>query len=80
MLLIWNDYKLWRYRYRIDKKENIFAIGEYPQISLSEAREQRNEARVLVKQGIHPAHNRQSQKVVQITANANTFESVAREW
>ena len=30
--------KLWRYRYRIAGKENIFAIGEYPAISLAEAR------------------------------------------
>ena len=22
--------KLWRYRYRIDGRENLFAIGEYP--------------------------------------------------
>jgi len=25
--------KLWRYRYRIAGKENLFAIGEYPAVS-----------------------------------------------
>ncbi|MDH5536236.1 MAG: Arm DNA-binding domain-containing protein, partial [Betaproteobacteria bacterium] len=26
--------KLWRYRYRIEGKENIFVMGEYPDIPL----------------------------------------------
>lgn len=30
--------KLWRWKYRIDK-ENRFAVGSYPKISLKEARE-----------------------------------------
>ncbi len=30
--------KLWRYRYRIAGRENLFAIGEYPQVSLADAR------------------------------------------
>jgi integrase len=72
--------KLWRYRYRIADKENIFAIGEYPQISLAEARTQRDKARSLVKQGVHPSHNRQAERLSNQAANANTFEAVANEW
>ena len=30
-----NGSKLWRYRYKINGKENTFAIGSYPEISLS---------------------------------------------
>src|SRR5690606_17143585 len=37
--------KLWRYRYRIADKENLFAIGEYPEISLAEARTEHDKAR-----------------------------------
>jgi Arm DNA-binding domain len=33
-----NGSKLWRYRYRIAGKENVFAIGEYPKVSLHAAR------------------------------------------
>jgi hypothetical protein len=44
--------KLWRYRYRIDGKESVFAIGAYPEISLEKAREVHKGARQLVKQGI----------------------------
>jgi integrase len=72
--------KLWRYRYRIGGKENLFALGVYPGISLADARTERDKARKLVKQGIHPAHNRQALLVAQVAEGANTFEAVAREW
>lgn len=78
--------KLWRYRYRIAGKENVFAIGEYlgdkrvGHISLDDARRQRDVARLLVKQGIHPSHQRQMQRMVQLADASNTFEGVAREW
>lgn len=47
--------KLWRYRYRIAGRENLFAIDEYPQVSLADARD---DARELIRQGRHPAHER----------------------
>jgi integrase len=72
--------KLWRYRYRIADKENLFAIGEYPEISLAEARSEHDKARSLVKQGVHPSHNRQAERLSTQLANANTFEAVANEW
>ena len=61
--------KLWRYRYRIAGKENVFAVGEYfndkrgGHVSLDEARSERDKARALVKQGIHPAHHRQAERL-----------------
>ena len=78
--------KLWRYRYRIAGKENVFAVGEYfndkrgGHVSLDDARGERDKARALVKQGIHPAHNRQASRLATHAENANTFEAVAREW
>jgi integrase len=78
--------KLWRYRYRIAGKENVFAIGEYfndkreGSISLDAARGERDKARALVKQGIHPSHNRQAARLATNAENANTFQTVAKEW
>jgi integrase len=72
--------KLWRYRYRIGGIENLFAVGRYPYIGLADARAARAEARELVKQGIHPSRHRQAARLVAHVANANTFETVAREW
>jgi Integrase len=72
--------KLWRYRYRIAGKENVFALGEYPEVSLSDARTARDEAKALVKQGIHPAHVRQAEKLNNIAAGANTFQAISEEY
>lgn len=75
-----NGSKLWRYRYKIDGKENLFAIGDYPTVSLLDARKAREEARELVKQGQHPSHVRKAATARQIGENANTFKAVAEEW
>jgi len=75
-----NGSKLWRWKYRIDRKENVYSIGEYPAASLLDAREERDNARMLVKQGINPAHDRQSKKTAQVEDNANSFNAVAKGW
>ena len=80
LLIKCNGAKLWRWKYRIAGKENHFAIGQYPAVSLAEARKARDDARKLSKQGIHPAHNRVALRVAQVSANGNTFEAIALEW
>lgn len=72
--------KCWRYRYRIDGRENLFAIGEYPIISLRDARTERDRARDLVKAGVHPAAQRRAQRLVVTKQSSDTFEAVAKEW
>ena len=72
--------KLWRYRYRIDGKENVFAVGAYPQMGLAEARRERDESKLLVKQGVHPAHHRRDQEHAASSARLNSFQSIADEW
>jgi len=75
-----NGSKLWRYRYRIAGKENVFALGAYPTISLQDARRMRDDARALVKQGIHPSHARQSEKAHNIELSGILFRTFADEW
>lgn len=72
--------KLWRYRYRIGGKENVYAIGAYPDVTLADARAERDTARAHVKAGRHPSHVRQTEKARQLAENRNTFKSVAEEW
>ncbi len=72
--------KLWRFRYRIGGKPAIYAIGKYPEVSLEAARVERDRARDLVKQGIHPVVEKRTRVSVQIEVNETTFESVARRW
>lgn len=72
--------KAWRYRFKLSDKESVFAIGDYPAITLVDARKKREEARALVKKGINPAHNRQLEKIKRGQDAATTFEAVALEW
>lgn len=75
-----NGSKLWRYRYRIGGKENLYAVGDYPAVSLAEARAEREAARKLVKQGIHPAHQRQIETLRRSVESESTFQAVAETW
>lgn len=72
--------KHWRFRFRLDGKESLFSIGEYPHIKASEARRMRDDARQLIKQGINPTQQRKAEKIVKQYERANTFEAVAAEW
>ncbi|MDD3676034.1 tyrosine-type recombinase/integrase [Thauera propionica] len=73
--------KIWRYRYWLTpEKDGRYTIGEYPSVSLSEARRERERLRELVKQGINPTHEKKAEKIRQANERANTFEAVAREW
>jgi integrase len=72
--------KLWRMKYRFNKKEKGLALGGYPLVSLSEAREARDKARKLLMAGQDPSLLKQEQKRLASVSSANTFEAVAREW
>ncbi|MDR2626398.1 MAG: Arm DNA-binding domain-containing protein, partial [Zoogloeaceae bacterium] len=43
--------KLWRMQYRFAGKQKTLAFGAYPDVSLKEARERRDEARKLLANG-----------------------------
>ncbi len=72
--------RLWRYRFRLDGKESTYALGDYPRVGLAEARNLRDEARALVKQGINPALDRKQKAIQRQYENAMTFQAVADEW
>ena len=71
--------KLWRFKYRFRGTEKMLSLGAYPQISLSEARQRREEARTLIAKGIDPGAARKEQEAA-ILRQQETFEVVAREW
>ncbi|MEO6969195.1 MAG: integrase arm-type DNA-binding domain-containing protein [Rhodanobacteraceae bacterium] len=70
--------KRWRLKYRRpdSHKENSLSLGVFPDVSLKQARERRDEARKLLADGIDPGEKRKAERV----ADADTFEAVAREW
>ena len=75
-----NGVKAWRYRFKLAGKGSWFALGDYPLVSLAEARAKCDEARKLVKQGINPVQNRQLERLKREHDSANTFEAIAKEW
>lgn len=75
-----NGSKQWRLKYRLGGKENRFAMGAYPDMSMAQARIEAEEARKLVKAGIHPAQQRTLDRIQAASEQANSFKAVAREW
>ena len=72
--------KWWRLKYRYAGKEKLLSLGVYPEVSLKQARERRDDARKQLSNGIDPSAQRQAVKAAASTANANTFEAIGREW
>lgn len=70
--------KLWRWKYRFEGKEKRLSFGRWPDVSLKEAREKRDEARKKVREGMDPGAA--TRKKAPACPDARTFESVAREW
>ena len=69
--------KLWRLAYRFDRKAKLLSFGEYPKVSLRAARQRRDEAKALLKNGIDPAEHR---KAARASSGTATFQAVATEW
>ncbi len=72
--------RLWRLRYRFEGKATRISFGKYPETSLAEAREKRDGAKKLLKEGIDPAAKRKEVKAETVAEAGNTFEAMAREW
>ena len=71
--------KIWRYRYRFGDKANMLTIGEYPLVSLAEARAERDRARALVKKGVDPSLVAKVERAAKQEEAGNTFGSLAEE-
>jgi integrase len=73
--------KLWRMKFRqMDGTENRLSFGSYPEVSLSDAREKRDQARQLIAAGKDPTVDREDAARQARVVAENTFEKVAREW
>ena len=71
-----NGARLWRYKYRYAGIEKLLAIGRYPDVSLREARDRRDDARKLVANHVDPS----LKKRIGREGRANTFAAVGEEW
>lgn len=72
--------KWWRLKYRFAGKNKLLSLGVYPEVSLKQAREERDKARDLLRQGIDPSAARKREKQALRASHENSFETIAREW
>jgi len=80
LLLNPNGSRWWRLDYRFSGKRKTLSMGVYPDVTLAEARERRNQARKLLANGVDPGEQRKAQKTATLERAANSFEVIAREW
>jgi len=77
--------KCWRLKYRFGGKEKTLALGQYPTVTLADARIAREEAKKQLAKGVDPGEVKQAVKkekkavAAPVTAGP-TFEKVARDW
>lgn len=72
--------KYWRLRYFFAGKEKLLALGVYPHVSLTDARERRTQAQKQLANGVDPGEAKKEAKRLETLRSADTFEAVAREW
>lgn len=73
-----NGSKRWRFRYRQPDtgKAGMLSLGLYPDVSLKQACDRRDELRKLIADSIDPSARRKAKSL----ADESTFEALAREW
>jgi integrase len=72
--------KWWRLKYRFAGKEKRLSLGVYPDVSLKDARDSREECRKMLASGVDPSENRKARKSASSDRASNSFEVVTREW
>ena len=64
---------------RFGGREKLLSTGTYPETSLAEARQRRDQASALLAKGIDPSETKKAQKAAG-NQDTETFEIIAREW
>ena len=72
--------KLWRFRYRYGGQARTLHIGQWPALSLADAREKCRDARKAIASGIDPVLEKKRAKIESQFAVATSFKEVAIEW
>lgn len=68
--------KSWRFKYRIDGKEKLPVVGDYPAVTLAKARQARDMAKAQLADGIDPNEAKQEEKRIRLEAKGQTFAKI----
>ncbi|MGQ0697458.1 MAG: tyrosine-type recombinase/integrase [Panacagrimonas sp.] len=72
--------KAWHFRYTWVGKRDRITLGNYPAVSLKDARELRDEARSLLAKNINPHTERKRKRHAIVLAGEHTFKAVYEQW
>lgn len=72
--------KIWRFKFTISGKEGTLSFGEYPSVSLQEARKLKENAKAKLAKGLNPSIEKKKEKLEQQISANNTFKSIAEEY
>jgi len=75
-----NGSKIWRVRYTLNKKAKMYTIGDYPTISLAEARQIAMEVKNKVLKGIDPVKDRQEKQKIKEIESKKMFRTIVEEF
>ena len=68
-----NGTKFFRFDYSFDSKRKSMSFGIYPDISLKEARDKREDTKKLIREGVDPIENKRN-------ADMTTFQDITEKW
>lgn len=72
--------KVWIHKFSLNKKEGSITYGEYPSITIAEAREYHARDRALLAKGINPVSHRDEALRLAIETKEDTFKKYGDEW
>lgn len=72
--------KFWRLKYVLNGKESSMSLGEYPSVTLADARQLKDEVRAKLAKGIDPVDSRKKERQAMQGKVAYTFDIVAKEY
>lgn len=75
-----NGSKLWRFNYSWFGKQRTLTLGQWPEVSLADARAKRDEARKLIASGSDPSHEKKLALARAKFEEDDSFKAVAKEW
>jgi len=72
--------RLWRFKYRFNGREKLLALGSYPLVGLKLAREKRDEARLMLVDGVDPSAERRARRRKEFLEQGISFSGLCAEY
>lgn len=71
---------VWRIKYRLAGTEKLYSVGVYPEISLEDARIERDKMRAVLRDGRDPVQARELSRRAEAASSENLFNGLVDAW